>query len=76
MAQQFDVSPATLREIVQSLQEMRKMSRSVESSAESFIPFADKQTEEDLKMIMSHAQLITNICTRLYSAIAKEAFRA
>lgn len=70
----FEVSSETLAQITQSVQEMRKMSRSIENIAFSFIPLTDNPAVlDELNHINEAASNITKLASSLYQRIARKA---
>jgi hypothetical protein len=62
------------REVAQTLQEARKMARSIENTASSLEPLADGQVRELLMQIVRDAQSIAIDLAHLYNDIAPQAF--
>lgn len=72
----FEVSKPMLSEVAQSLQEARKMGRSIENIATSFIPLTDnEEVKKMLAEIQDGATLATHGATQLYNLIARDALR-
>jgi hypothetical protein len=73
----FAASQQTLREIAQSLLEMRKMARSLENSASTLVVLADHpDVMKDLSTIEAHARLVDELVNRTYKLIAREAMNS
>lgn len=73
----FDVEKVTLREISQSLLEVKKMGRSMENAADAFIPLTSNPgVVELLNTIAAHAQQAASASNELYKLIAREAASA
>lgn len=62
------------REVAQSIQEARKLNRSVENVASSLTPLADGGEHQRLDEITRHTAEITDLLTKLYQSIAPSAF--
>jgi hypothetical protein len=73
----FDASPETLKQIAQSLLEVKKMARSIENAAETLIVLTDNGSVRASLGIISAAtaQMLPEI-NKLYGYIAREASKA
>jgi hypothetical protein len=70
------VSKDMKREVAQTLQEARKMARSIDNTASSLIPLTDDEERETLSEIMTQAMVMAGKLTELYNGIALAAFGA
>lgn len=70
----FNVSNATLKEIAQTLQEMRKHARTIETAADSLMPLADDDSSQILSQARTYAYGITEYMKRMYDEVAPMAF--
>jgi membrane associated rhomboid family serine protease len=70
------VSQDMKREVAQTLQEARKMARSIDNTASSLIPLADDEERETLSEIMTASMVMAGKLTELYNGIALSAFGA
>ena len=70
----WQVHSNMMREVAQTLQEARKMARSIENTVSSLEPLTDGREEELLKQIVRDAQSITIDLAHLYNDIALQAF--
>jgi len=74
MAGDFVVGQSTLREIAQSLQEGKKMARSLENLASSIVVLTDNATiKGDLEVVESQAANCAKLLNNIYKKIAREA---
>jgi len=65
-----------LKEIAQGLLEMKKMARSIENSADAFVPLTDDaETQLRLKTISEMAITITQQINSMYNQVAREALK-
>lgn len=72
----FDVSGPTLSEIVLSVQEVRKMARSIENTALSFAPLTDNpEVKKHLADIQAWSEGISSVAGKLYNLTARKALR-
>lgn len=62
------------REVAQTLQETRKMARSIENAAGSLAPLAEDTDLLALERIETRAKQISEDLTALYNGIARQAF--
>lgn len=62
------------REVAQTLQEARKMARSIDNTAASLAPLTTEVERQQLSQISSKAQEIALMITDLYNGIAPQAF--
>lgn len=62
------------REVAQTLQETRKMARSIENAAGSLAPLTDGDEQVRLAQVESKAVEISAMLTELYNGIARRAF--
>lgn len=62
------------REVAQSLQEGRKMARSVENLADSLRPLCDGQEAEQVEAIQMASSQVIAFLSELYRSIAPKAF--
>ena len=72
MAWQLD--PQMYRETAQSLQEGRKMARSIETLALSLMPLCDNEENDQLDLVRESAIAIAIRLSGLYGGIAARAF--
>jgi len=72
----FDVSHGTLKEVAQSMQEGKKMARSLENLATSMIPLTeDEKTLVMLNKIAACGNEAAEKCNQIYVSIAREALK-
>lgn len=72
----FKVDKETLKGIAQSLQEGRKMARSLDNIASALLPLTDsRQVKNSLRDIQAEAELAARHLTTLYNQIAPAAFK-
>lgn len=77
MTKPFDVADSTLAQIAQGLLEGKKMARSLENTATSFIPLTDNQgVMSALERVEKNAQLIATELSDLYKLVARDAAKA
>jgi hypothetical protein len=77
MAGEFNVDKDRLGQIAQALLETKKMARSIENTAEAFMPLTDnEEVVVLLRNTMIAAVDIAKDMSELYQLIAKEALRA
>jgi len=69
----FEVSGEYLRQISQSLLEMKKMARSLENSALALEPLANGDVTMVLQNIQTQAKFLDTSITTIYRSIAREA---
>lgn len=69
----FEVGGEMLKQISQSLLEMKKMARSLENSALAIEPLANGDTALTLQAIGDNASGLDKLITGLYRSIAREA---
>lgn len=70
----YEASNETLQQMAQAYLEVRKMARSIENTAMSFIPLTDNEKiTELLTQLDSSAKLCSAIATQLYQQIARKA---
>lgn len=62
------------REVAQTLQEARKMTRSIENAAGSLQPLSDGTERSELEKVEKAAQEISRTLTNLYNGMAAQAF--
>lgn len=73
----FDVANLTLKEIAQSMLEVKKMGRSAENAADAFLPLtSNSEVVEILNDISGHGKLLADAASNLYRMIAREAASA
>lgn len=70
----WQVAKNMKREVAQTLQEARKMARSIENTVLSLEPLADEDTLLHLEAAATRAAEITGHLSSLYNEIAKAAF--
>lgn len=70
----WQVAKNMTREVAQTLQEARKMARSIENTAGSLQPLAEEQELLQLEHIEKLAKQISQELTGLYNSIARRAF--
>lgn len=70
----WQVHSNMMREIAQTLQEARKMARSIENTAGSLLPLTDESEHVALSAVVEHSRHIAGELTDLYNGIARQAF--
>lgn len=70
----FDVSQEMLKEIAQTMLELKKMGRSLENAADSLRPLTSNDDIIDkLERISDYGKLVAGVTQNLYLKIAREA---
>jgi hypothetical protein len=71
---EFDVAQETLKQIAQSLLETKKMARSIENTADAFLPLTDnEQVRGELQNIAQAGRMAGASASILYNLVAREA---
>lgn len=63
-----------MKEVSQTLLQMKQAARSVENGADSFIPLTDGEERETLLLMKDMARTLGEQAQRLYNAVAPSAF--
>lgn len=70
----WQVHSNMMREIAQTLQEARKMARSIDNAASSLMPLSDGEQRVLLDQIVAASQGIARDLSVLYNGVAPRAF--